>query len=256
MSRSNSAYRPGITIIELLIAIVIISSTLVGMILMLTRAMSDARFAATRTELDSKLSLALTRLEDDVQLATQFEGDIAGPYADTYAPVGGWDYSGDSATERVLILSMPATVDRSGTPGRILTYQNDASFNCTTELTYNPVHTYRTVYFVDNQTLYKRFVTDTTTSLCNAQVQKQTCPADQIGSWPAECEARDEVIATNITEFSIDYVLGGESEAIPSQYTDPQLIRDSKAAIVTLRMGSSSPSAPESIATLRLTRVN
>lgn len=235
---------------------VIISTSLIGLIVILTTAMNDARSAATTTKLDSDLSFALTRIEDDVKLASQFNGSPEPVFSDSYAPGGGWSYMGNGTDDRVLILTLPATLDRAGTPGRILTYTNDVSFNCDALLTYNPIHTYHAVFFVENQTLYKRFLIDSTTPLCNTQAQKQTCPADQFASWPTECEARDEIIATDVLEFSIDYSLSGDSAPVPNQYTNPSVIEDAKAATVTIRVGGNGPTSPQSEATLRLARIN
>jgi prepilin-type N-terminal cleavage/methylation domain-containing protein len=255
--RSKALYSRGITLIELLIAMVVISISLLSLLLILTQAMSDARFAAVQTELDSQLSFALTRIEDDVKLASNFSGNVNAPFADSYEPTTEWDYTGDSEDDRVLILSMPATVNRANTPGRILTYRDDAAYNCSSELTLNTVHTYRVVFFVENQTLYKRFLTDTTSPLCNSQVQKQSCPVDDIGSWPSECEARDEIIAENVDSFSVDYAFGGETSAISSQYSDPAFIQKAKAAIVTIGLRSGpGESAAVSSATLRMARLN
>lgn len=255
--RFSAAQSAGITLIELLVAMVVISISLVGLIFILTHAMNDARFAAAQTELDTKLSFALKRIEDDVRIASGFNGSVGAAFSDSYEPVGGWDYSGNATDDRVLILTMPATVERAGSTGQILSYRDDAAYNCTSELTLNSIHTYRAVFFVENQTLYKRFLTDTATSLCDSQAQKKTCPVADIGSWPSECEARDEVIAENVEGFSIDYLRGGETTSIGSQYSNENYIQGAKAVSVTLTLRSNpGESAAVSSATLRMTRLN
>lgn len=220
------------------VVIVVMPLIITGILVILDQVINSARTSSAQAELQSDVAFAADWLERDIRLATSFESTISSPYADaTYQPVGGWDYAGSGAADRVLILGLPATSLREGDGSRMLTYESDG-YNCTTELTYNPVLTYRAVYFVDNGTLYRRVITDTgvTTSLCNTQSQKQSCPAIDKPSWPSSCEARDEVLAENVTGFAVDYFDKGEETPIANAYSDSTVLATANAVGVELTL--------------------
>lgn len=239
---SVSASR-GVTLVEIMIVIVMIPLIIVAFIFVLDNTLYSAHQTAARAEYQSAVARAADRLEHDIRLASAFTADISGPFGDDYEPTAGWTYAGTGADNRVLILSLPATTVRDGANSRTTVYEDTATYNCTTELRRNPVLTYRAVYFIDNGTLYKRFLTDTSTASCGAQIQKQSCPADDIASWPASCEARDEVIATNVSRFSIDYLQYGLSAPLPDQYTDTAAPTLARSVQITLTLSKTTSPA-------------
>lgn len=236
----------GVSLIEIAIVVTILPLIITAFILVLDKTMNDAHKLAKQAAYDSSNTLAMERLEHDIKLATGFGSTVSSPFSDPYQPVGGWDYAGSGTSDRVLILSVPATTVRENATTRTTVYKDSASFNCSTELAYNPIHTYRAIYFVDNSTLYKRFLTDTATATCNTQIQKQSCPVADIASWPGICQARDEVIATEVSGFSITYRQDNAGGALPDQYSDSSAPGLARSVTITLTLSDPSSSAPAS----------
>lgn len=253
--RSNPGL--GMTIIEITIVVTMLSLVILGFMVSLDRLLSEARKTGAQANYDSLASSAIDRIEEEVRIASAFNPNISSPYSDPYAPSGGWDYSGSGTTDRVLILSSPATTMRERASTNIQTYQDSVTFNCTSELTYNPAHHYRAILFVDDGILYKRFLTDTTTALCNSQIQKQSCPSSSIGSWPSECRARDEVIARDVSEFAVDYYRSNEIDPMDDAYTEPDTLTDAVAVVVRLTLRQPAGGDPSSATVqFRIARTN
>ena len=73
---------------------------------------------------------------------------------------------------------------------------------------YNSVLSYNTIYFVKNKNLYRRIALNPSTTTCETYYQKQSCPSlDDLGGagQDASCKADDELVATGVTNFSVDY---------------------------------------------------
>lgn len=257
-TRHFSRNDTGMTIVETVIVVTIITAVILGFILALDRTLTEASRTGAIANLNSQASRAIDRIEHEVVSASKFHATIASPFSDPYEPGAGWSHVGDGENDRVLILSQPATSLRDRATSRELTYQDGPSYTCSaTDLRYNPVHTYRAILFVDNNTLYKRFLTDETTALCNSQIQKQSCPADAIGTWPAICEVRDEVIARDVSDFDVSYYRAGESSAIADAYTDPSLLAKAVSVDVVLTLSEPSGADPaSSTVTIHATRAN
>lgn len=246
----------GVTLIEITIVIVIMPVIVTSFVFVLSSTLHNAHETAARAEYQSSLALAVDRLEHDIRLATAFNSNIGAPFSDSYQPVSGWNYSGTGPDNRVLILSLPATTVRDGAATRTTVYEDSPAYNCTTELRNNPVLTYRAVYFVEDTTLYKRFLTDTSTATCAPQIQKQTCPAADIASWPSSCEARDEVIATNVSQFSVDYLQHGLATPLPDQYSDASAVALANSVKISLALSKNSSSEITTDTTVTIARIN
>lgn len=239
MSASSRVNARGVTLIELALVIAVIPILLIGFFLLLTTVMNDSKQVSLQANADTESLFASSWLERDLRNAVSYQTTVSAPYTDPYQPSGGWSYSGSGETDRVLIAALPATTLREGTPGRVAVYAQEAGLNCTTELFLNPIHTYRAVYFVDDNTLYKRHLTDTTTTTCGTQIQRQSCPEADRASWPAVCDAPDEVVANDVIDFRVDYVAPGTNLPLPDQYTGGG-ISVAKAVRISLVIGEDS----------------
>lgn len=253
---SEQRWSSGVTLVELLIVVTLIPLIIVSFIVVLDKVMKDAAESTAQAQLSSDVSFASDWLEKDIRSATSFEPTISSPYGDSYEPGGGWSYVGNGSDDRVLILSLPSTTLRDGSSNREITYQDDG-FNCSTQLTYNPILTYRAVYFVDNGTLYKRVLTDTSTPTCNGQIQKQSCPESEKPTWSSECEVQDEVLATNVSQFSVDYYNSNDDIPLDEAYTDDSLLVTAKTLGVTITTAKTLGSdTVDATITLRTARIN
>lgn len=154
---------------------------------------------------------ALSTIERDATLTSQFLPTTETGIADAYKPTtngSSWQYYGDSlaSSTRVLILRSYATVENPQSNTRRPAYINNLGCGAST-LYYNSVMSYNTIYFVKNKNLYRRIALNPSTSTCETPYQKQTCPSteDLGGARDASCKADDELIATNVSDFSVTY---------------------------------------------------
>lgn len=253
----------GISLIELVLAMTILPIIIGGTIFALNTILANSRQAVLIATYSSELGFAADWIEHDVRFASGFNPDTTALFADPYAPSGGWNYIGEDVDSRVLILSSPASSLRQGTRTRVPTYTNGPNFNCSpSQMAYNPILLYKSIYFLDGQTLYKRYLIDKTTPTCNAHIQKQSCPADKEASWPPECQANDEVIATNVTQFAIDYYTSKDespdtNQPITTQYTDPIAITNAESVMIHLKVEQPDTANPiTSSIKLKATKVN
>lgn len=267
MLGSNHRRMSGVTIVELSIVVALIPLVIVGIVVILQLTLSDSKKVALQSTYDSEAGFSADWLEHDVRFASEFKSNIASPYTDVYPPAGGWKYQGSGPNNRVLILSSPASTSKQGNSTRVLSYKKDlrtvgVPFNCTNQLTYNEILKYNSIYFVKDKTLYKRYITDTTSPLCNDQIQKQSCPSELRASWSPKCKASDEIIAENVTKFSVDYfAASGTNPAINSpiedQYSDPTSLNEAEAVEINFVITQPNHANPiSSNNTIRITRVN
>lgn len=259
----------GFTIVELVIVI-----TVLGLIfplsIIIVNSYKDTVFSDDKVKTSVLTQRALYYMDDSVRVASAFLTAVPSPYTDAYGPHNAgssgseaWSYKGDSAASRVLIIQSYATTVNANNTGRQPVYENTASFNCTTQIRYQPQLPFITVFFIKDSTLYKRTLTDTTTALCpgNSQQQKQSCPPYIAkASLDASCQARDEVLATNVSSFAIDYyqiATAGTSTQIDPTYasSDPTILTAADYAVATVTTSTRNGQVINTISQ-RLTKVN
>lgn len=232
-------------------------------------AYRGANDANSRVQATSQLKQALGSMESDVRLATDFltivPAGFSDPYGQTNSGTSGanaWSYKGSGAGQRILITSNLATTARNGNDGRQLVYINSGNpkYDCAGNKYYQPILTYTTIYFLNNKTLYRRILTNTSSPLCTPQTQLQTCPPYLSASWNAICKANDEAVATGITKFDVAYYRLNGSQ--PSTQIDPTfssnnstVLEDADYVIITLTATSSSGSTSYTM-NQRITKVN
>ena len=259
----------GFTLVELMTAIVVSTITLSIFYVALFDTFKDTATTNKIVQATTDIKRAFSILSVDTVLTANFRKNVPTQYPDSYGPhrMGtsgseAWLYNGDSADSRVLILENFSTTQNAGGSNRRPVYINSSSYNCTTNLTRQPKLTYIAIFFVYQQTLYKRTLTDNSQTLCPGQTQYQqrTCPPDLSGSWPAGCLARDEILATNVSKFQVAYyqsdsTLGGR--LVPAQYisNNPNLLNSANIIQVTLEEDFAGLEAPVSI-TQNFARIN
>lgn len=164
--------------------------------------------------------VAMDAIENNVAIASSFltatDSGISDPYPPT-ANGGAWSYRGESTSSRSLILRSFSTTthpQQRGASSRLPVFIGSPSGSeCQTQnLNYNDAEEYNTVIFLKNSTLYRRVLVRTANQYCNpGQYQKLSCPsqvdltAAGQGTRNASCQADDEVLATNVTNFSVQY---------------------------------------------------
>lgn len=282
----------GFTVIELLIAIILSGVVVTVFISTLITMVRTATVQKIQLELSQKDQIALNTIERDIRMAKAFDTTPAySTFIDKYGPTntdqgwnGTWSYKGTDADHRVLILRESATTTNPLRASRTPVYVNgritsayavqDTTLNCTAYdastaptggLSYNPTLPYYLIYFVRDNTLYRRTLTDTTTTLCNGQQQyeKQSCP--EVDATPdTTCQAYDELIATNVGSFTvayntIDYTGGTTTITDINAYSQSasDIFTEVSNAVVTLKLQKTAyGSARSATLSVRVSRVN
>jgi len=265
VNQSNTT-KAGFTLVELVVAITVMAIIAVGLFAVLIQTYSSSSYGATQVTIASNAQLAMDQIEQDVRYSDNFDTQLVSPFSDPYGPTNNssspqsWTFAGtpSSSTNRALIIEANATTSNPQANTRTYVYKT-GTYSCSQEI-YNPPLHYTKIYFVYNNTLYRRTITDTTTSTCNPstekQVQKQSCPEASVGSWPSICKANDEVIATNVTAFSVDYYYGTGTSALNVYPTDSgNLVPTADSAQVTLTIGDGKSNHTTTTISLKIKRV-
>jgi len=214
-SHTKSSARPGFTIIELLLVLPLAAVIVTVFVSILIITLQFATRNKTQLDQVGTSQLALNQLERDVRYSTEYLESMPPEFSDPSANGFGetWSHRGSpyaDSNKRVLLLRSFATDGNPYAPERTPIYTDSAEFNCSATppggtLYLNPQLSYLTIYFVKSNTLYRRILTDTATPTCGSPdvYQKQSCPTGTGGN----CEAKDEIMATNVSAFRVNYYI-------------------------------------------------
>jgi len=196
----------GFTIPELIIAMTV-SAILLGMLY----GPLDDLYRSSSNGLRSIVQVtntrsALRQIEHNIELSDKFlptnygnssSSDDIQDWVNTGKPV--WNWAGSSSNSRVLVTQNYGT-DSSG---NIVLTKNDCDVTAPQIIEY--------AYFLQGTSLYRRTLTlKTYPSNCyGAVANKRTCPAAK--TLPSGCQGPDALIATGVTNFSIDYYASSSS---------------------------------------------
>lgn len=228
----------------MIIVVAMIPLLVTMFILTLHQISTNAGQQSTQMVLSDNAQLAMDTIEQDIKISTAFNQTVVAPFSDSYGPNNSgdaWSFGGTSAQSRTLILSGIATTSNSSTSSRTPVYVAGGIYDCSAaQMAYNAMLTYRIIYFVREQTLYRRVLTDNTgPSLCNGPYsQKQSCPGELSGGWNAVCAARDEIVARSVTTFSVTYYTQQQSTSLSTIYADmnPDDMAQADDAEITLNL--------------------
>ena len=243
--RKTSAF----TLVELLIAMTVGAIALAIFYNVLMSAFNSSSATNKQVRATTDIKRALNFMDNDTVLTTDFLTAVPSQYDDAYGPhrLGtdgseAWSYKGSSADNRVLLLQNLATTQNGGGSDRRPIYINSPSFNCSDTMSRQPKLMYAAIYFVYQETLYRRLLTDKSQTLCPGQTpyQQQTCPPDiNHATWDSSCQANDIVLATNVTKFEVSYYQSGDTlggTLVDGQYTssDPDVLTIANVVQVTI----------------------
>jgi len=190
---------------------------------------------------------ALDRLEWDIRLSSAFltttDDSVTDPYGANQSG-SAWNFSGSDATHRVLMLREYATANNPLSTVRSPVYQMTSTApNCSLPIYISGPLTYNIIYFVKDKTLYKRIVVNSSARTCQTQYQKLSCPSTTtlgVDARNAACGADDEVIAQNVSGFSVDYYANQSSTTPLNTYASPSLAGSARSINVTIENSQSS----------------
>lgn len=222
--RTNRA--AGFTLIEIGVIVPLLITSLLVVFSALYVLLKSSSIESTSLNNVYDTQEALSTIERDATLTSQFLPTTETGITDAYKPTTNgntWQYYGDSlgSSTRVLILRSYATIDNPQAASRRPAYINNLGCDPST-LYYNSVQSYNTIYFVNNKKLYRRITTNPTQSTCETPYQKQSCPTieDLGGSRDISCKADDELIATDVSSFSVMYYATPTSTSSLDVYGD------------------------------------
>lgn len=237
----------GMTIVEIVVVMTVLG-VLFPIFSFILATYRDTYTLSDQVTMNSATKQAMWYMDDKVRVAYSFSATVPSPFTDAYGPhdngtagAEAWSYKGDSATSRVLITKSYATTTNALNSGRQPVFMNTPEFNCSDQMHYQPQLPFTTVYFVKENILYRRVLTDTTSALCagNVQQQKQSCPPYITSGRHSSCQADDEVLLSNVSNFSVAYYQisqAGSSTQIDATYTsnDPEILVEADYAVVTI----------------------
>jgi prepilin-type N-terminal cleavage/methylation domain-containing protein len=245
---TNSIHRAskGFTVVELIVVI-----TVSGLLMTVLFGPLNDLYQDNTRGVKSVIQVADTRgalrfIQHNVSLGYSFlnTNQITDPTGTS------WTWTGSGTTSRVLITRNYATtideaVDTSGT--RALLYGSGA---CSATPLFNNI-----IYFVNNGTLYRRTIKNTTSTCAGAVGQKQTCTA---GYTNPACQATDAKILSNVTNFTVDYYdTASSTTPITNQYSDTSAPGAAKTVVITVTARSGTGAIDTTTtSSLRITRLN
>lgn len=228
MRHSSRNNQDGITLVEILVVITILSTLIFLIFTVLFDFLKSNYSIMGATVQTNDTRSALHMIESDVSTSIGFasEPTISDPISYAWRWTG---YPSPSETSRVLITKNYATTKAKSDPTRELVFSRAS--DCTAGLVNN------NIYYVHDSNLYRRTIVDPETAggRCGSEpAQKQTCRADQSN---AACRAGEALIASNVTEFKVDYFAQPTDAApIANAYSTstPYDISTVKTAVITL----------------------
>lgn len=229
----------GFTVPELIVAIVVATIMMVGVVVILVNLSGTGASSIVATTQVRESQTAMDTIKQDVSRSTRFlieptivDGD------ESASPSGNWQHVGSGEDQRTLILELPATDKPIQNPDKQLIYLE--SNGC--PIGHDPVQL-NVIYFVKNSTLYRRtLIPDPVPGdpYCGGASisQHQTCTTP---GTPTKCSLKDVIVAENVTSFNVHYYLypddaepaesGGEEVAYDDDTPINQTTLDSFASI-------------------------
>ncbi|MFT4532599.1 MAG: type II secretory pathway pseudopilin PulG [Candidatus Saccharimonadales bacterium] len=223
----------GISIVELLIALPIISIILVTLISALFILYTSALAESARSNLRTSGQTLLINLQDELLFTISYGETIDVLLTDPFEPSGGWVY--DSSPETLIINEVALDSTRRDDTRNIIRQLINP---CATSIpTANPVAINSIIYYVEDNPdsdydyFKKRTVTpeyslcaiDTVTgdpceplsSTCRGNAKVTTCPQASVGT--GTCGDADSILSENVISLELTYFAEGNIEtAFPS----------------------------------------
>lgn len=200
---------------------------LIGVIIgFMTTITGDSLATSKRGAITYGAQQALDTLENDIRLTSGFLDSSGALPSQQYPPYGGNTFT----TPDALILEQNATSDNPHNNYRELIHFRNQPYACGPKENLNERLRVRIVYFVHDNTLYKRTIvpeysssTTAANSVCETPWQRNSCSEGYDSS--TICQTRDEKIATNVTSFSVEYYENPSDSTTTSEITNASSVR-------------------------------
>lgn len=227
--------RAGFTVVELMVAIGIISLITIGLLALIINLVGTASQSIETSKQVNEVQTALGTVGNDLALTSRFLATTTGDVSPSNAA---WKHNSGTAGDRTLLLQVRSTTPSSTAESRLPLYRmsypaaNLSDICLTTSasstilglpLTGEPEH-HTIIYYLHEQTLYRRIIVQPhmggIAPECATNTPVRTCDNPTSSTKPANCLERDIVLAQNVTHFDIVYYSQpGDQTANTSAYT-------------------------------------
>ena len=240
----------GFTLVEMLVIapiVLLTVATFVGILIYLT---GETLIARTSNSLAYSVQDSLNTIEQDVTLSGSFlaTNNVAITTPQGYNNNAQAFQNVSTSTGTTLIINATATTDTPNSASRQVIPLDNLPHACSsTMVNQNQVMTYNIVYFVKDNTLWRRTLmpSNYTTRGCSTPWQKPTCAPGQTGTM---CVTEDMKLLDGVTSanFTVEYFVAANS-------TTPLTAAANPASTNTVRQSSLSTSNTATI-TIQATR--
>lgn len=260
MQATKKPHTQGFTLIEVLLVFPMLLIAIAGMLAVLIVLLQQNTSQRASLNVTYQTQQALDIMDNDIRYSSHFlvAADPSPLNTDNYGSDNSgqaWSYKDYDAQHRVLIVRAYSSTDNLLSDSRKNVYINQVG--CTGSSKYaNPTLQYDIIYFIRNNTLFKRIIVDTTTATCDAQYQVQSCPIDVTYPRNSVCKADDEVLLENATGMTIQYYVN-PSDSTPIDAfnsNDPTILDSAQSALITLT--SSTTVSGEPVTSTLILRTN
>lgn len=244
MQRMSTSKQRGFTLVEVAIVTPVMILTALGIVAILITLVSSTVRPNARSILMQQEEKALDSMESDINNSSGILASLPANFSDAASG----DYSTPPSGTTVLRIQTYDQIknpnDNSGTKV-IPAFKDSAACSNVTSLAASNIVPIVVVYYVKDNTLYRRTLTDTTIpATCGIKLAKQSCLSG--------CTSTDLALVTaeNLSNFSIIYYTGVTNNTVTS---DPTLAKSAKVFITaSLEAGGETVEYSSSLRSARL----
>lgn len=235
MSTNKFALSKGFTIVEMLVIAPIVLLAIGAFITAIVSMTGEVLSTRAANSLAYNIQDALGRIEADVKLSTTF---LATNSIDLTTPQGfnndTTDFKNAGADGDMLILNALVTTGNPQSDTSGVVYLDDKPNDCavspSSRLSQNTPMTMNIVYFVKNNTLWRRVImpADYASAGCNTPWQQPSCAPGQAGAF---CKTQDIKLVDDIStsDFTVDYYSSADSTSVNQIASDSGATDSSRA---------------------------
>ena len=191
---------PGFTLVEIMIIAPIVILFIGAFIALVVNLTGESLRLREKNAAAYEVQEALNDIEMNVALAVSFHtatASVASPQGKNNSTA---NFTNETAGQPdALIMKAAATTRNPADPNRQLIYTGAGACNAR-----NVVYQYYTIYFVSNQTLYKRTILPQQPA-CAVPWQRGSCAESVVATNPSICKREDEKLLENVESLDVTY---------------------------------------------------
>lgn len=221
MRRILTRNQSGFTLVEVAIMAPIMILVVLGILTILIALVSSTTLPNARGVIMQDQQKAFDNIESDINNSTSLLSTPPTNFTDSASN----DYASPPANTTVLIIQMFNQIanpnDTTGTKS-IPAFEGSSPCTNATSLEKNNIAPIVIIYFVKDNSLYRRTLVDNSPATCGAKLAKQTCLSS--------CSSKDLqlVNSSSVTNFGVIYYSDAQNDIVTA---DPTLAKSAKITI-------------------------